>query len=531
MSFPRQAGICCSCKLSCTLWNKKVYVLCEISTEKNSCLNGRGGSIFLNRVMKKLIYILILSFFIKCTPPDVYNPGAVGSEENLISVLLACLISPCDTLSPVSASPLPAGELDLSFNGTGYVTLDIAGFEDRAWGVAVDNGDNIIATGDASLATTDLVVWKVNSDGSSDTNFNTVGYSLGDYGGVDQGFDIVYSPDNTFYAAGSVTNATEDTAIWKYGQNGLLDTTLNETGIVMHDNATMAATAGIDNGYAIALDSSGRIVVGGMSQHDVNQSNAAIWRYNPDGTLDATFNGVGYLAVDGVAGATGSLDEINGLIIDSSGKIVVVGISEDFSGSPLQFVMRLNADGTPDTGFNSGGPLLFSTVRPGDFFNSLRARIVENEDGSYFVSIAEIDAANYVLTSVKKITSAGILDTTFQNLGVLVLNNVNSVYTIDMNIDSAGNLLLAGGISEDDPALADFKMMVMRLLPDGSLDATFGSGCPGYPSGCFYQNIGIGVDTVDIATSIAFDSQNRIILGGMSLPGATSLDMTVWRLK
>ena len=486
--------------------------------------------------MKKTLFLLIIFLSMKCASLDIHNSGLLGSEENLLQTVIGCLFVPCGSAATVPPAtdppviPLPVGELDTSFGGTGYVTLDVAGFADQGWGVVTDSLDNIILAGNSSDGVSiNQFIWKVNADGGHETTFNSAGYSVTNYNYA-SGSSIAYTADDSFIVAGTVWNTTDDMAVWKYGQDGLFDFTFSVAGLASHDNATGAATAGSDMGNAVAIDSTGRIVVGGYSYNVVNLEDAAVWRYNSDGTLDATFNGVGFTVGDGVGGQTGSNDIITDLIIDNAGKIVFVGTTSDTGGNSVQFMMRMNQDGTIDTGFNLGAPLVFQVNQAGGYFQGLGVNVIQAGDGSYFISSAEVNTANY-LSTIKKISPDGTLDTTFQNSGILVLNAVTAVYVLDMEIDAAGNLLLAGIIAEEDIASIDGKVLVMRLLPDGSPDSAFGAGCPGYPSGCVYHNFSLGVAGFDAAASMVTDSQNRIILGGYTFGATTEMDATIWRLR
>src|SRR4051812_14361145 len=101
------------------------------------------------------------------------------------------------------------------------------------------------------------------------------------------------------------------------------------------DGQVVQLGAAIDRFDAVALPADGRLVAAGT-----RDGNFVLARYNPDGTLDPTFNAnTGFVQFD----FGGADDEAFGLLVQPDGKIVAVGRGNgDFA------VLRRNADGTPD---------------------------------------------------------------------------------------------------------------------------------------------------------------------------------------
>ena len=79
----------------------------------------------------------------------------------------------------------------------------------------------------------------------------------------------------------------------------------------------------------------------------------AIARYNVDGTMDATFNGVGLRGVDF---GDGIFSFASGVAVQADGKIVVVGhVAENFNNKFA--VARFNTNGSLDSTFSGNGLL------------------------------------------------------------------------------------------------------------------------------------------------------------------------------
>jgi uncharacterized delta-60 repeat protein len=114
---------------------------------------------------------------------------------------------------------------------------------------------------------------------------------------------------------------------------GVLDTTFDGDGIVVHNNA--AGGNGNDVGNSMYVDSNGKIYVTGWSWNGRDQD-MVIWRYNSNGILDSSFGKNGIVVHNNAAG--GNLyDEGNSIYVDSTGKIYVTGYSS--SGSNLDMVI------------------------------------------------------------------------------------------------------------------------------------------------------------------------------------------------
>ena len=93
----------------------------------------------------------------------------------------------------------------------------------------------------------------------------------------------------------------------------------------------------------------GKIVIGGSSGNTVTD-NFVVARLNPDGSSDSSFSG------DGAASADfGGADRINSAALQADGKIVVAGVTEQ-SGVPSDVaVARFNPNGTLDSSFDGDG--------------------------------------------------------------------------------------------------------------------------------------------------------------------------------
>ncbi|MCX6864845.1 MAG: delta-60 repeat domain-containing protein, partial [Verrucomicrobia bacterium] len=147
--------------------------------------------------------------------------------------------------------------------------------------------------------------------------------------------------------------SNKDFAVVRYNPNGTLDTTFNGTGKVTTD------FRGHDDVCSgMVLQDDGRIVVIGYSS-DGTRNDFALARYNTDGTLDTGFGqlGTGKVVTTGIALA--SYSEAYAVALQADGKLVVVGTMTWPYCREECVVVRYNADGSVDDGFGSGGVMHF----------------------------------------------------------------------------------------------------------------------------------------------------------------------------
>lgn len=92
--------------------------------------------------------------------------------------------------------------------------------------------------------------------------------------------------------------------------------------------------------YAVAIDSQGRIITVGTTDLD----DGLIARYLPNGTLDTTFNGTGFINTEGMTNSF----YYRSFTLDLQGRIIVVGHTDDDNG----LIVRYLANGVLDAESN-----------------------------------------------------------------------------------------------------------------------------------------------------------------------------------
>ena len=187
---------------------------------------------------------------------------------------------------------------------------------------------------------------RLNGDGTLDSSFNTVGFNpiSGTTMSGPNHFVrcITIQPDGKILIGGEFThvNAEPQKSIARLDSTGALDPSFNALGT----NGTV---------FSIALQPDGKIVLGGTFAFVDTRMGSVfpvsnIARINGDGTLDNAFNA-------NITTLGGANNLIDCLALQPDGKILVTGGFDTIQGHSATRLARLNASGTPDTAFNTGG--------------------------------------------------------------------------------------------------------------------------------------------------------------------------------
>jgi uncharacterized delta-60 repeat protein len=171
-----------------------------------------------------------------------------------------------------------------------------------------------------------------------------------------------------------------------------------------------------DNVNTIVIDSNGKIYVGGFfTTYKGVQANRII-RLNPDGSKDTEFDN-----------STGFNGAVTTIAIDSNGKIYIGGSFSTYKGVSAWNIIRLNPDGSKDTGFdNSTG------------FNTFVRAIAIDSNGKIYVGGTFSSYKGVEANEIIRLNPDGSKDTEFDNS--TGFNNI--VY--DITIDSNGKIYVGG---------------------------------------------------------------------------------------
>lgn len=381
------------------------------------------------------------------------------------------------------------GDLDLTFSFDGMVVDDLGvGKDEEINATAIQSDGKIVVAGLARNVTTgiDFLIARYNPDGSRDTSFGTDGFTIINMSGgnvSDIVNDLVIDPLGRIIAVGSAQSGSfTGFGVVRLTSSGQLDTTFDGDGRLI----TILQRAPGQNVHsaanAVALQSDGKIVVGGTAQVPtfVTGNDFAVARYNDNGSLDTSFGANGYVLTDFYSvGSTGRSDELFDIAIQSDGRIVAVGHADTAVSQDLA-IARYNSNGTLDTSFGTGGKVSTDVV-PTAFVSQDRGTAVELEpDGQIVVGgfstirpSSSSTASNLDFT-LARYNANGTLDTTFASSSVvpgtlrIEMGTTNDIAEgLALQPQPDGKYVIAGRLGGNIAGLA-------RVSVDGQLDTTFG---------------------------------------------------------
>jgi uncharacterized delta-60 repeat protein len=304
---------------------------------------------------------------------------------------------------------LPDGSLDPGFGTGGRVTTSFsAGGSSLGQAVALQRDGKILVGGTANRAgqPENFALARYLRDGRPDATFGSGGRVTTSIG---SGNDVVYAlalqADGRILAAGSRKNGGADGfALARYRPNGTLDPTFGTGGKV---TTTLSPAYALFRAVAVQRD--GKILAAGSTTMS-GGFQAVVMRYTATGHLDPGFGTAGVVVVpEAVLGGS----EARALRIQPDGKILVGGWA-GWSGSRF-LVLRLDGAGVPDPSFGTGGA---ATIAVSTFYAEVEALALQT-DGRIVVAGRSSSATSYEF-GLARLEADGTPDTSFGTGGTVV---------------------------------------------------------------------------------------------------------------
>lgn len=368
-----------------------------------------------------------------------HRRGMTGLATALVGLLVVGVASPAAAI----------GEPDPSFSGDGRQTVDLTPGIDGGYAAAVQEDGKILAAGEANGQ---MFLARYNTDGSPDTSFSGDGRAFVDYGPkLDYASDIAIDGDGNIVIVGSAKDSAAG-AIARFTPAGVLDTTFSGDG-----RRTINFSPGIEFGDDLVIDDSGRIVVGGLAVIG-GFDRFSLSRFNPDGSVDTTFSGDGWVTTDIGPGH----DFVMALAIQQDGKLVATGLSggQDQGADERVAVVRYDIDGSLDPTFSGDGMVTRNTVAGYED----AAAVSVQADGK--IVVAGESAQRLLLL---RYSTTGVLDPTFSGDGIHITDRPNTPEWIsDIRLQDDGDIVFSGGHGGGGG-----RMLLGRFLASGAPDTSF----------------------------------------------------------
>ena len=372
----------------------------------------------------------------------------------------------------------------LSLDGTTIIDGSFiygSGFTSSTNAVAIQNDGKILvgtqfpSTYNGGIAPPFGFIFRLNNDGSQDTSFNPNG--INDYVTsifIDSNGKIVILGNFNLFSGGIIRlnlDGTIDAVTSGSGFQGFgvprqmvqqsdgkyvvvgnfngYDGVVGYEGIIrLNYDLTVDATFlsgtgfGFGSGYSIKIvDEFDNMVVGGLfSLYNSNPISNNIVKISNNGILDSTFN---------TNAATGFDSDVNSILVQDDGKIVVGGAFSNYDITPANRIIRLNNDGSVDATFVYGS----------GFSSPFGIQTLSLQDNKIVVSGGLVTYQGVACNNIIRLNLDGSKDTTWNTgTGFTALQ-----YSQDIALQNDQKIVLVGNFTTFDSISANY---IIRLLPN-----------------------------------------------------------------
>ncbi len=359
-----------------------------------------------------------------------------------------------------------------SYNGTGrssIARLNADGTVDNSFAVGTGANSSVVTTAIQSdgkiiigggfnsyYGTVRNYIARLNANGTYDNSF-AIGTGANNSGWVSTVWATAIQSDGKIMIVGLFEsyNGTARNCIARLNADGTLD------------NSFAVGTGANNTVFTTAIQSDGKIMIGGWFTSYNGTARNYIARLNADGTLDNSF-----------APGTGADNYVWTTAIQSDGKIMIGGNFNSYNGTVRNYIARLNANGTLDNSFN-----------PGTGANNEVLTTVIQSDGKIIIGGAFTSYNGTGRNYIARLNADGTLDNSFAP-GIGANNKVRTT-----TIQSDGKIMIGGDFTSYNGTVIN---RIARLNADGTLDNSF--------------NPGTGANSSVWTTAI--QSDGKIIIGG-----------------
>lgn len=361
-----------------------------------------------------------------------------------------------------------AGEFDPSFNRVGF-TRERVGQWSSGGGLAIHSSGEIVTAGgysDSNTQNSGLVLWQHLANGTPDKTFgsNGVVYPLSTNVVSTTGSVLALDSQErvVLLTIGRVAGGGEY-FVYRFNRlDGSPDLSFSPTGRV-----SIRTGANIYGVVGLVIQPDDKVLgVGGAVNQATGRWEFFLFRLQEDGELDSTFgdNGRVWTSIRGY-------DRATGVALQPDGKIVVAGRAKINFAANYDFALaRYTAEGELDDSFGDGGSVVFPVLD-----DNLGRKLVIQPDGKIVIAGYACEDTKggdeYCFFGVARVDGRGVLDPSFGGTGI-VHTDVGDGFPYDVALQP-DNKIVALGIHGN---LTDFRsnVVLVRYLPDGSLDGTFG---------------------------------------------------------
>jgi uncharacterized delta-60 repeat protein len=438
---------------------------------------------------------------------DVTTIADAGSDSAASATADASPTPDGDTDAAVTAPyDGPTGVLDPTFGNGGIVDLAYpldSGYYAYANALAIDSKQRIVVAGASTpdglidaVYTMEAAVVRFLPDGTPDPSFADSGALLSNFGlsNSHRAGGVAVEPDDSLLVSGFFASNTGGFFVAHLDATGALDTAFGDAGGVLQTPLYG------DVAYPILLQPGG-FLVGGWEGQGAD-SWMALWRYGRTGALDTTFGTSGQTLVNF---GTGEDAELLSLGVQSTGHIVAAGYVIDSTTLSYQTaVVRYTASGNLDTTFGTQGIATLGQA-------AARALVVQPDDRIVLVGRNVPARGGSGPALIWRLLPDGGPDTTFGTNGQTSMGLGQSSDAVGIALQHDGRIVVVG----DNYDSAETRMVVLRLMPDGTAD-------PDFSTVSTYASVAAG--------AVAIQADGKVIVAGTGATGNNG-PLELWRVK
>jgi uncharacterized delta-60 repeat protein len=300
-------------------------------------------------------------------------------------------------------------------------------------------------------------VARLNADGSVDATFDPGS------GADNTVFTLAVLPNNKVLIGGefATVGGASRQRIARLNENGSLDVTFDPgsgANRMVHD---------------IALQTDGKVVVGGWFDMMDGVAHGFITRLNADGSVDTGFDP-----------GSGAPPGVKVVAVQPDGKVLIGGWFCKVDDVPREGIARLNADGSVDNGFDDCGGA-----------NDRVYAVALQPDGKILVGGEFTQVNNVARNRIARLNADGTLDTGFDPGS----GASGAVWAIAVQPD--GKVLIGGYFGTVDGVA---RNGIARLNGDGSLDTSFDPGA----------GTNLPVFAIAVAGQVGRRTSPKVLIGG-----------------
>jgi uncharacterized delta-60 repeat protein len=349
--------------------------------------------------------------------------------------------------------------LDPSFNGSGYTITELTPYNDKTCEVIVQPDGKILtsgafrfyntATGNDSVTS---FITRHNTDGSIDLSFNSTGIVYSDLQfSVDlASANMELLEDGEIVIAGTKhLPGTDHICVQKYNADGSKDSTFGNNG----EKLVISPDGNYSGSNCLKIQQDGKIVIAGVSYGLL-----ILARLESTGEFDISFGD------NGIAAYYEGYPYIFNINFLSDNSIIVTGDSDLYQIS----IMKFNADGSKNTAFGTNGKKLLKYNF--QFENHAYGLAIQPDDK---ILVSGHSNGLWLLYRINPLD--GSLDNTFGSSGAVVNHFSGGTWDVATSVIAMpDNRIIATGRYKKDSYNEKYNIVIIRYLPDGNMDSTFG---------------------------------------------------------